>query len=341
MISERMERLIREIPKGENHIHIEGSIPVATALRLAKRNGVALPFSTEEEWPGFALKMISSLEGFMGCDRLVNSVCRNEEDYYEVIYDLGRQAKQQNIIYQEFHLDYPLNEVRGIPMEVVMKGYDAGRKAVLRDFGVDIVYIAGIDRSLPVEQCNAFVKNLENYLDVVDAVGMDCEERNYPCRLFKDAYEMASQMGLFLTAHAGEEGGDMDLENIRDALHVLKCRRIDHGVRAIDDPELVKELADRDILLAMCTVSNRRLFPTPHDHSINALIAAGVPCSISSDDPPYCGDLLVEYRNVVENLGFDEDKLIAVARNAFKYSIKGQKYLPVFDKWVENWKANG
>ena len=337
MLTPRMERLIREMPKGENHIHIEGSIPVRTTLKLAKRNGVALPFSTEEGMVSYIRSHCGGLDEFMACDRLINSVCQTEEDYYDVVYDLGEDAKRQNIVYQELHLDYPLNEERGIPMDVVMKGYEAGRQAVLKDFGVEIVFIAGIDRSLPPEQCTAFVKNLEPYLDMVDAVGMDCEERGYPCILHKEAYEIAGKMGLFKTAHAGEDDG---CQNIWDALNVLGCQRIDHGVRAIDDPVLIRELADRKTLLAMCTRSNAmtHLFPTPADHSIKPLMDAGVVCSISSDDPPYVGDLLWEYQGVVENLGFDEDRIITLARNSLEYSIKGQHHLPAFDAWVKQWK---
>ena len=335
MLTPRMERLIREMPKGENHIHIEGSIPVRTALKLARRNGVAMPFDTEESMVAYIRSHCGSLDEFMACDRLINSVCRTEEDYYDVVYDLGEDAKRQNIVYQELHLDYPLNEERGIPMDVVMKGYEAGRQAVLKDFGVELVFIAGIDRSQPPEKCTAFVKNLEPYLDIVDGVGMDCEEAGYPCILHKEAYDIAGKLGLFKTAHAGEEGG---CQNIWDALNVLGCQRIDHGVRAIDDPALVRELADRKILLAMCTRSNVRLFPTPADHSIKSLMAQGVVCSISSDDPPYVGDLLWEYQGVVENLGFDEDTLITLARNSLEYSIKGQHHLPAFDAWIKTWK---
>ncbi|SFQ03152.1 adenosine deaminase [Oscillibacter sp. PC13] len=336
MLTERMERLIREMPKGENHIHIEGSIPTRTALRLAKRNKIVLPFDTETGMLDYIHTHCGNLDMFMVCDRLINSVCLHEEDYYDVVYDLGEDAKRQNIIYQELHLDYPLNEERGIPMDVVMRGYEAGRKAVLKDFGVELVFIAGIDRSQPPEKCTAFVKNLEPYLDMVDGIGMDCEEISYPCILHKEAYEIAGKMGLFKTAHAGEEG---DCRNIWDALNVLGCQRIDHGVRAIDDPALVRELADRKILLAMCTRSNRRLFPTPADHAIKPLMAQGVICSVSSDDPPYVGDLLWEYQGLVEDLGFDEDTLITLARNSLEYSIKGQHHLPAFDEWVRNWKS--
>ncbi|MEG1658095.1 MAG: adenosine deaminase [Oscillibacter sp.] len=337
MLSPRLQQLILEMPKGENHIHIEGSIPARTALRLAHRNVVELPFLCEAGMKAYIAKQVVDLDSFMKCDRLINSVCLYEQDYFDVIYDLGQDAKRQNIVYQELHLDYPLNQERGIPMDVVMRGYEIGRQAVLEDFGVEMVFIAGIDRTLPPEQCTAFVRDLEPYLDMVAGVGMDCEEKGYPCILHKEAYELAGKMGLYKTAHAGEDDG---CQNIWDAINVLGCQRVDHGVRAIDDPALIRELAERKILLAMCTRSNAmtRLFPTPADHSLKPLMRQGVPCSISSDDPPYVGNLLWEYEGVAENLGFGEDELIALARNSFQYSIKGQHHLPAFDAWVQAWK---
>lgn len=337
MLDERMKRLIREMPKGENHIHIEGSIPAATALRLAKRNGVALPFDTEQGMADYIKQNVVSLDTFMMCDRMINSVCLNEQDYYEVVYDLGRQAADQNIIYQELHLDYPLNEVRGIPMEVVMRGYDAGRKAVMKDFGVEIVFIAGLDRSLSSESCVNFVRNLEPYLDMVDAIGMDCEEKGHPCIKHKASYELAGQMGLFKTAHAGEDDG---AQNIWDALDVLGCQRIDHGIRAIDDDRLMDYLVEKQVLLAMCTRSNANAthLTTLKDHPIKPMMERGVICSISSDDPPYVGDLIWEYEGVAGVIGFDEDQMIRLARNSLQYSIKGQHLLPRFEAWVADWK---
>ncbi len=337
MLTERMNELIRQIPKGENHIHIEGSIPARTALKLSKKNKIKLPFNSEEDMARYIKNNVVDLNSFMVSDRTINSVCINEEDYHDVIYDLGKNAYDQNIIYQELHLDYPLNEVRGIPLDVVMKGYESGRKAVKKDFGVEIVFIAGIDRSLSSETCVNFVKNLEPYLYMIDGIGMDCEEKGHPCIKHKESYEIAGKMGLFKAAHAGEDDG---CQNIWDAIDVLGCERIDHGVRAIDDPKLVKYLHDRKILLAMCTRSNimTRLFPDLKSHSIKPLMAQGVICSISSDDPPYVGDLLYEYEGVVEEIGFDEDQIITLARNSLEYSIKGKHLLPRFDEWVEKWK---
>ena len=336
-MTERMSRLIAEIPKGENHIHIEGSIPAKTALKLAKRNGVALPFDTEQGMADYITANVVDLDSFMVSDRMINSVCINEQDYHDVVYDLGKDAHEQNVIYQELHLDYPLNEIRGIPMDVVMKGYESGRQAAKRDFGIEIVFIAGIDRSLSSDTCVSFVRNLEPYLGMIDGIGMDCEEKGHPCIKHVASYELAGQMGLFKTAHAGEDDG---CKNIWDALKVLGCQRIDHGVRAIDDPELVKYLADSKVLLAMCTRSNimTRLFPSLAEHAIKPLMQSGVVCSISSDDPPYVGNLLYEYEGAADGIGLSEAQIIELARNSLAYSIKGQHLLNRFDAWLEGWK---
>lgn len=337
MLDERMKRLIREMPKGENHIHIEGSIPARTALRLAKKNGMKLPFTTEEGMTAYIRKNVVSLNTFMKCDRMINSVCQDESDYYQVVYDLGKNAHDQNIIYQELHLDYPLNEVRGIPMDVVMRGYGAAKKAVKDEFCVEIVYIAGLDRSLSPEACLNFVKNLEPWLGMVDAIGMDCEEKGHPCIKHKDSYRLAGEMGLFKTAHAGEDDGP---QNIWDALDVLGCQRIDHGIRAIDDDRLMDYLVEKQVLLAMCTRSNANAthLTTLKDHPITQLYERGVVCSISSDDPPYVGDLIWEYEGAAEEIGFNEEQIIHLARNSLAYSIKGQHLLSQFDSWIQNWK---
>lgn len=336
---DRLKTIIKEMPKAENHLHIEGSTTPRTAIKIAKRNGIDIPFKSEEEIKEHIKNKVVDLSTFLECDRLFNSVCLHEEDFYDVVYDIGEDASKQNIIYQELHLDYPLNGARGVPLDVYMKGCEQGRKSVKRDFGVDMVFIAAVDRTRPPEECAEFVKSLEKYLDIIDGVGLDCDERGYPCRLHKEAFDIADKMGLYKTAHAGE---DDTCQNIWEAIDVLKCNRIDHGVRAIDDEKLIKELADRKILLAMCTRSNvmTRAVDELKNHPIKRFMDEGIICSVSSDDPPYIGDLLYEYEGLVEELNFDEKDILTLARNAYEYSIRGQKYLPIFDNWVADFKKN-
>ena len=120
MIQPFQKKMIASMPKAENHIHIEGSIPLYLALELAEKNHVKLPCDTAQglrQWIKDT-KGTYGLNGFMYCNRKINSVCIHEEDYEAVVMELAKQAKVQNIIYQELFLDYPLNEERGIPIEV-------------------------------------------------------------------------------------------------------------------------------------------------------------------------------------------------------------------------------
>ncbi len=341
MLNTRQMKMILNMPKAENHIHIEGSIPWELALELGQKNHVPLPADTTEgirEWVQSILKK-DGLNGFMLCDRTINSVCLHEEDYEAVVMALAKNAASQNVIYQELHLDYPLNEERGIPMEVVMEGYRSAQKKAKALYGVEIVYIAGLDRTLSSEQCVRFVRSLEKYRDMVDGLGMDCEEKGHPCIKHKESYALAKDMGLFLTAHAGEDDGAY---NIWDAIRELKVTRIDHGCRCLDDAVLMKYLKDNEILCAMCPTSNlwTGAAGSYEEHPAVDMMRAGIPISISSDDPPYMVDLVQEYALALEKMHFTEDELIQTARNAFLYSIKGQKYLPVFDQWASGFIDN-
>jgi len=337
MLSEKMTSLIKGMPKAENHIHIEGSIPWDLALKLGKKNKVTLPFSTLEGIKKWTYDTIISdgLNGFMTCDRMINSVCLHEEDYEAVILALAKDDKEQNIIYQELHLDYPLNEERGIPMNVVMNGYRSGQQKAMELYGVEIVYIAGLDRTLSSEKCLSFVKNLSLYKNMVAGLGMDCEERNDPCIKHLASYEEGKRMGLFLTAHAGEDG---DADNIRDALFKLHVQRIDHGCRAAEQPDLISYLKDHKILCAMCPSSNiySGSAKSFQEHPFKTLLRAGVPVSISSDDPPYTCSLSEEILLDADKMELTEDEVIQVERNAFQYSICGQKYLTDFDSWINS-----
>lgn len=341
MLTTRQMKLIVNMPKAENHIHIEGSIPWDLALELGRKNGVKLPADTVEglgQWVRSTF-LTGGLNGFMICDRTINSVCLKEEDYEATVLALAKNASLQNVIYQELHLDYPLNEERGIPIEVVMEGYRSARKKAKDLYGVEIVYIAGLDRTLPTEQCERFVKNLEAYRDMVDGLGMDCEEKGHPCMKHLGSYRMAEEMGLFLTAHAGEDDGAY---NIWDAIQKLHVSRIDHGCQSMYEPELMKYLKEHEILCAMCPTSNvmSGAAKSYEEHPAVTMMRAGVPISISSDDPPYMVDLVQEYALALEEMHFTEDELIQTARNAFAYSIKGQKYLERFDTWVEEFRRN-
>lgn len=335
MLSEKQKKMIQTMPKAENHIHIEGSIPWRIAIELADKNGVKLPYTTIQGIKEWTAKLIgeNGLNGFMKCNRILNSSCITEDDFEEVLFALAKEAKKQNIIYQELHVDYPLNKERGIEISVVMNGYKKGKERAFRELGVDMVFIAGIDRTQSPKECLAFVESLEPYLDVISGLGLDCEEAGNPSSKFVECYAAAKKMGLFLTAHAGEDGSK---QNVEDALNLLHVERIDHGCRAAEDSELMERLRTEKILCAMCPTSNVFLGAAKsyEEHPMLTLMRSGVPVSISTDDPPYTRSLCEEYEYALEKMKISEEELIQVARNGFLYSICGQKYLSQFDKWV-------
>ncbi len=222
-----------------------------------------------------------------------------------------------------------------------MKGYEAGRKEAIKRFGVDIVFIAGIDRSLSSEESYQFVKDIAQYKDIIPAIGMDCEEHGHPCIKHKKAYELAKEMGLYLSAHAGEDpmAGDEGIQNVWDAVDIMGCTRVDHGVRSTQDQKLLKHLAEKKILLTACPLSNCILvYPSIDKHPLKFLMEQGIPCSINSDDPPYVGDLIENMLKTADALNLTENDIIELERNSLLYSIRGQKHLTKFDAWVKEWK---
>lgn len=225
-------------------------------------------------------------------------------------------------------------------LKVVMEGYRSAQKKAKKLYGVEIVYIAGLDRTLSSERCLSFVKALRPYLDMVAGLGMDCEENGHPCIKHLESYREAKEMGLFLTAHAGEDGG---ADNIWDALLKLDVQRIDHGCRAAEHPELMEYLQEHQILCAMCPSGNvySGAAASFEAHPLLTLLHSGVPVSISSDDPPYTCSMTEELILDAEKMGLTEAELIQIIRNGFAYSISGQHLLPQFDAWVERFQQEG
>lgn len=343
MITTRQMKMLLAMPKAENHIHIEGSIPLHLTVRLAEQNHVPLPYDTPEalrQWVRDTKGRLG-LNGFMACNRQINSVCQTAGDYEAVVLEMAKQAKAQNILYQELHLDYQLNGSRGIPLEVVMEGYASARKKAQREIGVELVYIAGLDRTRSPEECLAFVRQLEPYLDEVAGLGMDCEEKGHPGRDHAESYRLAADMGLYLTTHAGEDAGEpCACQNIWDALDVLGVRRVDHACQSVRDPALLGRLAEERILCTVCPTANigSRNAESYATHPAMRMVRNGVPCSINSDNPPYSDDLVQNYAKALDLMRFTEEELLAMARNAFLYSIKGQRHLETFDRWQKEWR---
>lgn len=312
---------IAGMPKAENHVHLDGATSPKSALELARRNSVVLPFSTVEE--ADALYRFENLDGFLSIINAVCQVIKTADDFYYLTVELARDAARQNIRYREVMFSCAYHEARGIPFSAMMEGFIAGRREALDRYGVYFAGIPELDRTMPPEENLAFVDRMAAFREdaALVAVGLDNAEAGYPAHKHAAAFARAKALGFGVTAHAGEDCGP---DSVIDTLDSLHTRRIDHGVRAIEDPALVRRLAEEQILLTVCPLSNvcLNVYPDMQSHSFKRLYDAGVPISVNSDDPPFFrSDLNGNFLAVAEAFELTAAELCGIAKNAFTHSF--------------------
>ncbi len=341
MLSESTKKLLAEIPKAENHVHLEGAITPELILKFAERNGVEVPFGNEEEAKEYFRENTKSLDKFINVFNVINAVLCTELDFYELVMEFARAAKEDNIIYREAMFNYAVHEKKGLSLTTVMKALTDARIDAMDEYGVDIVYIAELDRAKDSAWTYEYILKINDYKESgpVPAVGWalgleGAEHKNFKAKEFEEAFELARELGFKTTAHCGEAQGP---ESVWEVLEYMKVDRIDHGVRASEDDELIDTLARKRILLAICPSSNVmiNLYPNLAHHPIKMLKDRGVQVSISTDDPAVIMDSLTsEYVKTAEALELNEEEQIELVRNGFKYSFSGQKYLGLLDEWL-------
>lgn len=310
---------IEAAPKAELHLHIEGSCEPETMLRLAERNGVALPYDTVEAIA--ETFVFTDLASFGKAYQLGVSVMLTEEDYRDVAYSYMKAAHADNVVHAEIALAPHNHTTRGIALEAAVEGTLAGLEEAARDFGMSHAFILGAQRYRAPELASELIEQMLPYRDRIAALGLAGLEKPFPPQPFAPMFERARALGWKTVAHAGEEGPPA---YIRDTLDVLKVDRIDHGVRAWEDPELVARLAESQIPLTVCPLSNvaLRVFDTMADHSIASLLRAGVCVTINSDDPPFFGGFVnANFRAAVDALELSIEEQFRIARNSFVASF--------------------
>jgi aminodeoxyfutalosine deaminase len=290
-------------PKIELHVHLEATIQPETLLAIAKRNGEALPTDTVEGLR--ELYRFRDFDHFIEIWILTTNCLRTEEDFRQVVVDYAAEAKRHGAVYLEAIFSPIERTWRGVSWGAILEGYSSGAQLARELHGVEVVLSADITRSAPLEDAHTLVREVAPYRDRgIVAVGLGGEEAYYANELFASAFQEARAAGLGSVPHAGEVVGP---ESVRSALDLLEPDRIRHGVRAIEDSGLVRELADRGLVLDMTPISNVRtgVVPSLKEHPLPKLVEAGVRCSVSTDDPVmFDTDLTREYE-AAEQLGLD------------------------------------
>lgn len=310
-----MSGFIDDLPKAELHLHIEGTMEPSQVMSFAARNGLDFPYKTADEL--LATYEFADLTSFIKAFQLNASTLVTDRDFYELTYAYMRRVHADNVRHVEIAVAPQGVSHRGLPMPVAMEGILAALDDAGQAFGITGGLIVGCQRHRGPEDCMKMLRDLRPYRDSVTALGLAGIEVGFPPMLFERLFDEARDLGWKTTAHAGEEG---PADYVRQAIEILKVDRIDHGVRSAEDPDLVRLLAERQIPLTVCPLSNvyLKIFPSLRQHNLARLLRAGVLVSINSDDPPYFGGYLNEnFRQSTEALGLSKDEIVVLAKNGF------------------------
>lgn len=287
----QLPSLIRTAPKAELHIHIEGSLEPELIFELAARNGVPLSYpSVQALREAYAF---TNLQSFLDVYYAGASVLLTERDFHDMAWAYLMRAAQDGVVCAEIFFDPQTHTDRGVPMEVVIHGLKSACDRAGRELGLRAVLILCFLRHLSEEAALQTLEQALPHREHFIGVGLDSSERGHPPEKFARVFARAAELGLHLVAHAGEEG---PAPYIHSALDVLHVQRIDHGVRCVEDPQLVERLVRQGMPLTVCPLSNIKLcvFPDMSAHNLPQLLRAGLKVTVNSDDPAYFGGYLQE-----------------------------------------------
>ena len=310
---------LKGLPKAELHLHIEGTLEPELAFRLAKKHGVALPYSSVEELRG--AYQFSDLQSFLDIYYAGASVLRDVDDFHDLTAAYLQKAHEQGVVHVEIFFDPQTHSERGIPFRTVLEGITRALREGEDEFGITHRLILCFLRHLSADDAMRTLEEALPYMDFITAVGLDSSEKGHPPSKFTAVFDRARREGLLTVAHAGEEGPP---EYIYEALDLLKVKRIDHGVRSEEDPKLVERLVRERMPLTVCPLSNIKLkvFDAVEDHNIKRLLERGLCVTVNSDDPAYFGGYLLENFVAIERgLGLTQAELMTLARNSFEASF--------------------
>jgi adenosine deaminase len=310
---------VRQVPKAELHVHIEGTLEPELAFELAARNKVRLPYADVH-----ALRRAYSfedLQSFLDIYYANCAVLRTERDFYDLTQAYLSRAAGQGVRHAEIFFDPQTHTQRGVAFETCCTGISRALSDGAAELGISTGLILCFLRDLSEDAALQTLEEARPFAEHLLAVGLDSAEVGNPPGKFARVFRLAREMGLPGVVHAGEEGPP---EYIWEALDLLQARRIDHGVRCLQDDRLVARLVAEQIPLTVCPLSNvkLRVFPSLEQHDLPALVRRGLLVTINSDDPAYFGGYVADnLRAVVEAFDLRRDAIAELARNSFRASF--------------------
>ena len=307
------------LPKAELHLHIEGTLEPEMVFTMAQKNGVTLPYSSIDDLK--SRYSFSDLQSFLDLYYACMSVLRTEDDFADLASAYLARASADGVRHAELFFDPQAHTSRGVPIDAVIDGLLRGLADAQKTTGITGGLILCFLRHLPASEAIETLESVAHRSGDLLGVGLDSAEVGFPPHLFEDVFARARQLGLHVVAHAGEEGPP---EYVWEALNTLKAERIDHGVRSLEDPELVAHLRAQRVPLTVCPLSNVRLggVSSIDLHRLRDMLDAGLMVTINSDDPAYFGGYIADnYRAVADALDISNDQLRQMAAFSIEASF--------------------
>lgn len=319
-----MERMtlteyIKKIPKAELHLHIEGTFEPELMFKIADRNKIKLNFNSVDNLK--AAYNFNNLQEFLDIYYTGAQVLISEEDFYDLTWAYFLKAKEDNIIHTEIMFDPQTHTHRGIPFETVIEGISKAQKDAENELGISSKLIMSFLRHLDQKSAFEIYDYFVHHKDKIHAVGLDSSEVGNPPSLFTDVFKKAKNDGLKITAHAGEEGPP---EYVWEALDILTVHRIDHGNRSLEDNNLIKRIAEQQIALTVCPLSNLKLKVVDDlkKHPLKKMLDYGIKATVNSDDPAYFGGYLNDnFIQTAEAINLTKDDVLKLVQNSFEASF--------------------
>ena len=310
---------IKNAPKAELHLHIEGTLEPELMFKLAHRNNVSIPYKNIEEVK--SAYNFKNLDSFLKIYYESTKVLIKEEDFFDLTWSYLLKCKEDNIVHTEIFFDPQAHINRGVSFDNVINGIKKALDKANLKFNISSKIIMCFLRHLDEDSGLKVLNNALNHKDKIIGVGLDSSELGNPPKKFKNLFQKAIKEGFLTVAHAGEEGPP---EYIWDSLNILKVKRIDHGVQCLKDDKLVEVLKSKQIPLTVCPLSNIKLcvFDNLKNHNLKKMLNQGLRVMINSDDPAYFGGYLNQ--NLIEtylalDLKMEDIKTLII--NSFKSSF--------------------
>ena len=327
-----MNRFVAGLPKIELHVHIEGTLEPELLFALAERNHIELPYPDVDSLR--SAYQFTNLQSFLDLYYQGAAVLQTQADFFDLTWAYLLRCQQDNVVHTEIFFDPQTHTQRGISFETVILGIQSALEQGERELGITSRLILCFLRHLSEESAFATLEQALPFKALIHGIGLDSSELGNPPEKFARVFARAKTEGWRLVAHAGEEG---PASYIWDALDLLHVDRVDHGVRAMDDPLLLARLAAERMPLTVCPLSNTRLcvYATMAEHTILDLLDKGLCVTVNSDDPAYFGGYMgANYQALVDHLQASKEQLRQLALNSVEASWLGDKQKRVLEQRI-------